>query len=757
MNVLKFLPVQVILAVVPFTVHAQQAPADSGLLTIDRIYNSMEFRREFTPEIYWINGGEAYIVSEPAEKDKSWHDLVKYETKTQARSLYLPAEKLIPPGDSVPLDIEEFTLSVDETRVIIFTNSSRVWRSNTKGDYWVYDLVSGKLSQLGVNFPPSSLMFAKFSGDGRSVAYVYDFNIFIENYNDGSVRQMTSDGTGDIINGTFDWVYEEEFGCRDGFRWSPSGMQIAFWQLDASNIGIYYLINNTDSIYSRIIPEQYPVVGQPPSACKVGVMNVSDGNIWWIPIPGNETENYIPRMQWISDNMLLIQQINRRQNDLKLFTCNTTTRELKNIYEEQDSCWVDISYPDITVDSWKMNDLIAVNNGQDVLRLSETGDWRHISRINLTSGRVTGITPGNYDVACYYTAAGKYVYFSASPKNSMQRYLYRVSLTGKGDTIRLTPSALAGINLYDLSPNGKYAVHIHTNLQSPFTSELISIPDHKSIKTLTANSSYIQKIGRLHKPLYSLFAVTTADGVTMDGIMMKPPDFDPSKKYPVLFNVYGEAAGQEATDSWRSLWNMMLAQQGYIIIAMDNRGTPCLKGTLWRKCVYGKVGVINSRDQAMAAREVMKWSFIDTTRLAVWGWSGGGSMTLDLMFRYPEIYNTGMAVAAVSDQLTYDNIYTERYMGLPSENPEGYWEGSAVNFAKGLQGNLLIVHGTGDDNVHYQNAELVINELIRQNKTFTMMAYPNRTHGIYEGKNTRRHLYTLLTNYLMEHCPPGGR
>jgi dipeptidyl-peptidase-4 len=756
MHMLKCFPVPVLLIGMTLSVNAQ-APADSGLLTIDRIFHSTEFRREFAPDIKWIDGGEAYIVSEPAENNKSGYDLVKYTTETQVRTLYMPAEKLIPPGDSSPLSVEEFTLSGDESKVLIFTNSSRVWRTNTKGDYWVYDIASGNLRRLGTKFPPSSLMFAKFSGDNRFVAYVYDFNLYIEDFNNGSVRQMTSDGTGDLINGTFDWVYEEEFGCRDGFRWNPSGKYIAFWQLDASSTGTFYMINNTDSIYSRIIPLQYPKVGQPPSACRVGVIHITDGKTDWVPVPGGETENYIPRMQWISENMVLIQQINRKQNDLKLFTYNVTTRELKNLYEESDRNWVDISYPDITTDSWEMEDLITVNDGQEVLRLSETGDWRHLYKINLTSGKVTELTPGNYDVACCYPATGKYAWFSASPKNSMQRYLYRVSLSGKGDTLRITPPEYAGINLYGLSPDGKYATHTHTCLKSPSTTRLMRIQGHQTIKVLTANTNYKEKISRLKKPGYSFFTVTTADGIAMDGIMMQPPGFDPAKKYPVLFNVYGEPAGQEATDSWRSLWEMMLAQQGYIIIAIDNRGTPCLKGTDWRKCLYGKVGVINTKDQAMAAREVMKWSFIDSTRLAVWGWSGGGTMTLNLMFRYPEIYNTGLAVAAVSDLLTYDNIYTERYMGLPSENREGYSAGAAMNFAEGLQGNLLIVHGTGDDNVHYQNAELVINELIRHNKTFTMMAYPNRSHGIYEGENTRRHLYALLTNYLVEHCPPGGR
>jgi dipeptidyl-peptidase-4 len=257
-------------------------------------------------------------------------------------------------------------------------------------------------------------------------------------------------------------------------------------------------------------------------------------------------------------------------------------------------------------------------------------------------------------------------------------------------------------------------------------------------------------------PTISFFKVTTKEGITVDGKMIKPPDFTPDKKYPVLFYVYGEPWEQVALDKWGRVWDLMLAQQGYLVISMDNRGSSCLKGSEWRRCIYGKVGVLNTKDQALAALEVLKWNFVDTSRTAVWGWSGGGSMTLNLMFRYPDIYKTGMAVAAVSDQLTYDNIYTERYMGLPEENAEAYTAGSPITFAGGLKGNLLIVHGTGDDNVHYQNMELLVNELIRQNKQFSMFAYPNRSHNINEGQNTSRHLFTLLTAYLVEHCPPGG-
>ena len=756
MNSRKTLLCQLALILVPLSA-TTQISSDSTLLTIDRIFGSTEFRQEYAPSIQWISGGDAYIVSEPSSKDNNQDDLFKVETNTQKRSLFVPADKLIPPGDSIPIPVEEFTLSPDESKVLIFTNSSRVWRSNSKGDYWVFDLTTQKLSRLGAKFLPSSLMFAKFSNDNRFVAYVHNFNIYTENFSDGSVTQLTFDGTGNIINGTFDWVYEEEFGCRDGFRWNHSGKYIAFWQLDASSIGTFYLINNTDSIYSKVIPIQYPKVGQPPSTCKVGIINTSDKNILWIPIPGDTRENYIPRMQWINDNVLMIQQINRLQNDLKFYTYTVTTGELKKIYEETADTWVDITYPDVTAGGWEMEDLITADNGQAVLKMSETDGWRHLYKINLATGLKTLLTPGDYDVARYYTANDKFVYFSASPRNSTQRYLYSVSLTGKSDTARITPRGISGMNRYDVCPNGKYAVYRHSGINNIPEVRLVSLPSHKTIKVLIDNAAYKKKISKLRWPVTEFFSLTTADGVEMDGRMTKPVDFNPQKKYPVFFYVYGEPWEQVATDNWLDLWTIMLAQQGYIVMALDNRGSPCLKGSSWRKCIYKKTGVINSRDQAMAAKEVLKWNFIDSTRVAVWGWSGGGSMTLNLLFRYPEIYKTGMAVAAVSDELTYDNIYTERYMGLPSENPTDYSDGSPKNFAKNLRGNLLIVHGTGDDNVHYQNAELLINELIRQNKQFTMMAYPNRSHGIYEGKNTRRHLYTLLTNYLNTNCPPGGR
>ena len=724
---------------------------DTSMLSLDRIYTTGEFRTQRAPSIQWIENGDAYIIIEPSESIKGSMDLVHYDSKSQQRSIFIDAKNLIPAGATAPIVIESYSLSPDGSKVLLFTNSKRVWRSNTKGDYYVFDLKNNRLSKLGKSLRSSSLMFAKFSSNNEFVSYVYEFNVYVENFNTGEIRAITTDGDGDIINGTFDWVYEEEFGCRDGFRWSPNDENIAFWQLDASETGTFFMINNTDSIYSKIVPVQYPKVGQSPSACRVGVANILSNKIMWIPLPGDIKNNYIPSMQWVDENIILLQQLNRKQNILTIWKYDVSNNTLDKLYTEVEKTWVDLSYPDVTSNQWGENQLLLIDDNTSFLRLTETDGWRHIYKIDIQTGNKILLTPGNYDVASLYGVSKKNVLFSASPTNSTQRYLYSVDKMGKGDSIRLTPQEFSGINNYQISDNGKFAVHSHSSAMQINTVRFIALPNHKTIRTVVDNKAYMSRLATLDLPEVRFFTVRTEDGIDVDGRMILPVDFDSTSTYPVLFHVYGEPWGQVGTDNFVGLWNIMLAQKGLIVIDMDNRGTPCLKGSAWRKCIYRQIGVINSRDQAMAAKEVLKWSFVDADRTAVWGWSGGGSMTLNLMFRYPEIYKTGIAVAAVSNQLVYDNIYQERYMGLPQENFDDFMEGSPITYAGNLQGNLLLIHGTADDNVHYQSAELLINELIKQNKQFQMMSYPNRSHGIYEGRNTRRHLYTLITNYLFEH------
>jgi dipeptidyl-peptidase-4 len=728
-----------------------QVVKDSSILSIDRMVSG-EFNQDYERTIQWIENGEAYVTIEKSDKLSNADELVHYNSATQNRTLFVSAEALLSEG--VSLSIESFTLSPDGTKVLIFTNSSRVWRSNTKGDYWVYDLNKKTLKQLGVTFEASSLMFAKFSSNNSFVSYVHKFNIYKEDFQSGIVTQLTFDGNGEIINGTFDWAYEEEFGKRDGFLLSSNDEYIAFWQLDASSIGKYYMINYTDSIYSKPILLQYPKVGEDPSGAKVGVIDLSTKKILWIPIEGGEKENYIPGMQWVNKDLLLIQQMNRHQNKLIVWSYIPSTKSLSKVYTEKEDTWVDLGYPDISANSWNNNDLRIVDNGTSFLRMTENDEWRHIYSVNISSGKKTLITPFNYDVASMKVATSKNIFFIASPTNSTQRYLYTTDLKGKGKVKRLTPNLFSGINNYDISPNGKYAIHTHQSSMEVRTVRFISLPNHKTIKELIDNQTYKERLESLELPEVKFSKVTTSDGIEIDVRMVLPTGFDSSKKYPVIFHVYGEPWGQEAIDGQVGLWNILMAQKGYVIIDMDNRGTPCLKGSAWRKSIYRKVGVINTRDQALAAKEILLLDYLDSNRTAVWGHSGGGSMTLNLLFQFPEIYKTGIAIAAVSDQLIYDNIYQERYMGLPQENKEDFIKGSPITYAKNLKGNLLLIHGTGDDNVHYQSAELLINELIKQNKQFRFMPYPNRSHSIREGENTTRHLYTLITNYIIENTPP---
>ncbi|GAB4310655.1 MAG: S9 family peptidase [Bacteroidales bacterium] len=744
---------------VPVQIQSQEQVNDRKL-TMDRIFASGEFRQEYFGNYQWYKGGRQYTVLERSDSIRGGMDIIAYDTKSGKSSVLVPATALLHPESGEPIRIASYSWSEDESKLLIFTNTRRVWRANTRGDYWVYELNEGKLYQLGADLPESSLMFAKFSPDGTKAAFVSKNNIYMQDLATGEVKQLTFDGTEDIINGTFDWVYEEELSCRDGFRWSPDGMRIAFWQLDATATPDFLMINNTDSLYSYTIPVQYPKAGEPPSLARVGYIETQSGKISWIPVPGEPADNYLPRMQWVDDNSLLIQQLNRYQNENHLWLFDLRDGSVNNFYTERDSAWVDVDFPDIAQSNWGMSDVPFLSNGRDFIWISERDGWRHLYRMSLdpTDNQVC-LTRGDYDICTLYGIDEKngYVYFNASPDNPAQRYLYRVNLDGSGGLTRLTPEEKSGVNLYDFSPDMSWAVETSQSLTRPRITDLVSLPKYKVTRHLVENKAYIEKMAGIDLGQTELFSVTTEDGIKMDGYMIKPPDFDPSKKYPVLFYVYGEPFGQTATDTWPNLWNEYLAQQGYIIMTLDNRGQPSPKGREWRKSIYKKIGVLNSRDQAMAAKEILKWDFVDPERIAVWGWSGGGSMTLNLLFRYPEIYKTGMAVAAVTNLRYYDNIYQERYNGLPQENPEVYENGSPVNFAGNLDGNLLYIHGTADDNVHYQNAEALLIELVKHGKKFTFMSYPNCSHGIYEIPGARRHLYTLMTDYLMEHVTPGGK
>lgn len=726
--------------------------AQDSQLTLDRIFKSGDFRSESFGPAKWTEGGKAYTTLESSTEFPGKKDIVEYQAKSGDRVVLVSASKLVPSLNEQPLTIKDYQWSHNKKYLLIYTNVRRVWRDSTRGDYWIKNLSSGSLRQLGKDLPVASLMFAKFSPDDTRVAYVSGHNIYVEDIEGGQVTALTTNGSAKLINGTFDWAYEEEFQIQDGFRWSPDGTMIAYWQLDASEIRDFLMINNTDSVYSYTIPLQYPKVGEDPSSCRIGVVSASGGETAWIPVPGDSKQNYLPRMMWSPDSeSVLVQQIPRKQNTNNIWSYDIAAQSVEKVYTDKDDAWVRA-----------INDWIWLDHGKQFSFISEKTGWQHFYRVHVDGSGDQAVTSGEFDVISIelIDSDNGYVYFIASPDNPTQRYLYRTRLNGSGKPQRLSPEDQPGDHSYQVAPGGKFAIHRYSTANTPPVIDLIALPSHKSLRTLADNEKFISNLHQLDKNPIEFFNITTETGVSMDGYMLRPTGFDESRKYPIIFYVYGEPAGQTARDRWggaRTLWHMMLAQQGYIVVTMDNRGSPSPKGRDWRKALYRNIGIINVEDQAMGAKEILKLDYVDDARVAVWGWSGGGSMTLNLLFHHPEIYQTGMSIAPVGNQLLYDNIYQERYMGVPWETKEDFIKGSPVTHASKLEGNLLLIHGTGDDNVHYQNSEVVINELIKHNKQFEMFSYPNRTHAIKEGKNTTSHLYGLLTKYLREHVEPGGK
>jgi len=702
---------------------------------------------QFGQRTQWSEDGNAIIKAVDGEI------VQEMVADPQQRVVVASKTALTPAGSPAPLTVRRFSLSEDGSKVLIHTNTRRVWRYDTRGDYWVYDRIDKSLRQLGTTLPEASLLYAKLSPDGSKAAYVSGHNLYLEELASGQVTPLTTDGADRIIHGTFDWAYEEEFGCRDGFRWSPDGQKIAYWTIDARTIRNFLMINNTDSAYSYTIPVEYPKVGEAPSGAFISVVDIATGVAVKMDIPGDPVQHYLPRMEWAANSdELIIQQLNRKQQESNLYLTRATDGKCTRIYRETDEAWIDSKarWNDDDPTGWEW-----INGGREFIWVSEKDGWRHLYRID-RQGREKRITPGDYDVIGIdlIDEARDYVYFSASPENATQKYLYRVKLSG-GPAERITPEGQNGTHEYTLSPNGKIALHRFSSHTSSAGGRVVSLPDHRTL--VEGRHSELPA----DVPKAEFFQVITEDGVEMDGWMVKPADFDSSKKYPVVFYVYGEPAGQTVVDGYgvggNRLYQGNMAADGYLYISVENRGTPAPKGRAWRKAIYKNIGILNIRDQAMAAREILKWPFVDSSRVAVWGWSGGGSSTLNLLFQYPDIYQTGIAVAAVGNQLMYDNIYQERYMGLPQEDSTPFIQGSPVTHARNLRGNLLYIHGTADDNVHYQNAELLINELIKYNRQFSLMSYPNRSHGISEGEGTGAHLSTLYTNFLKQHCPPGGR
>jgi dipeptidyl-peptidase 4 len=733
------------------TLAAQRPAADSSLLTVDRIFASTEFRGGALTALVWLSDGTGYTTLERAVGGKAGQDLVRYDAETGLKTILVPAARLVPPGDTTPLNVEEYSWSADGRRLLIFTNSRQVWRTNTRGDYWVLDLAGWTLKKLGGTGPASTLMFAKFSPDGGRVGWVRygEYNLYVEDIAGGRITQLTRDGSRTTINGTFDWVYEEELGLQDGWRWNPDGRSIAYWQLDATGVRDFLLYNATDSLYAFTTPVQYPKAGQTNSAGRAGVVSAAGGETRWLNIPGDPRNNYIARMEWVpakgGSKELVIQHMNRLQDTLHVMLADAETGQTRTLFTEADVPWVD-----------HFDQLQFLNGGKDILWMSERSGWSQLYLIPRDRGAPRPLTSGDFDVfgVQRVDTIGKWVYYVASPDNPTQRYLYRINYAKRGPAQRLTPQGETGWHTYAMSPGSRYAVHTYSRFGVPPTIALVSLPDNRTLRTLVDNAELKAKLAGLRLGATEFRQIDIGSGIKLNAAFIKPPHFDSTARYPVFFYVYGGPGSQTVTDNWGGqnyLWYQMLAQRGYIVASVDNRGTGA-RGKAWRKIIYKQLGVVETQDQAAAARAIGRLPYVDSTRIGIWGWSYGGFMTLNALTQAPDVYRMGIAVAPVTHWKYYDTIYTERYNGLPQDNAAGYDKGSPLTYAKNLRGRLLIVHGSGDDNVHFENTLAMVNAFVDANRPFSLMVYPNRNHGIYGG-NTRQHLYTLLTKFVEENLP----
>jgi len=581
-------------------------------------------------------------------------------------------------------------------------------------------------------------MNVKFSPDSKKLGYVKNDNLYIYDITSRTERQITFDGNGIIINGHFDWVYEEEFSIIDGWRFSPDGKQIAYWQLDQSPVPEIE-IQQFDSLYCNSIKMRYPKAGSPNSIVKIGVINLSDGKNTFMDL-GNESDIYIPRIYFTqNENELAIIKMNRLQNRLDLLLANTLNGSSKIVFTDTDSCWVDVENLDIYFLKDKKHFLIT----------SERDGFKHIYLFDLNGKFIRQITKGNWEVDKIVDIDEKneLIYFTSGAGNPLIRNLYKINFNGKG---LLKVTNFSGTTVINFSPNLKNFILTYSSINSVPKVFLASVSG-QILDTLINNSNIEKTLKEYSFSTPEFISFTTSDGVSINAMMIKPPDFDSTKKYPVLFYNYSGPGSQIVRNAWggaQYLWHQMLAQEGYIIFMIDNRGTGG-RGKSFKNIVYRNLGHWEVNDLIEAVKFLKSLSYIDGERIGIWGWSYGGYISALTILEANEYFKTAVSVAPVTHWKFYDTIYTERYMSTPELNPDGYEKSAVTNKANKLKGKLLLIHGTADDNVHFQNTVVLVDELIKANKQFQVMFYPGKDHGIGGGK-TRLQLFTLITNFIKE-------
>lgn len=734
-----------------------KAQSDSGLLTLDKIFDA-SLEAKSIPAIHWLPGAAEYAVLESVSGEQK--DIVVYNAATGEKKTVVPAAKLVFPGTTQPVKIDNFSWSDNATRLLIFTNVQDDNTEERVGDYWVYDIPVNAWYKLGKNFSSQQLKSGRFAPGGSKISYVYKNDIYVEDISTNAITRLTHDGAERLINGQMKGCnmsmihlrYNHLVKGRDGYSWSPDGKQIAFVQLNMEAVPDFYMINNTETLYPTIIKFPYVKVGQRMPSYRIGVIDMTSGNKKWLQVPGDASEDYLWQMEWVHQSgELMLQVLSRLQNHMQVMLVAAGDSVARRIHSDQDSAWVE------------PNNVYWLEGGKKFTWLSEADGWQRMYVHAKNGTRLHALTPAGYDVIAVHGVDEKagLAYFIASPDNPTQRYLYKVALNGKSAPVKISPSNDAGTHLYQFSPDMRWAVHTYSSMEMPPVTSIVRMSDHKEVRLLEDNKSLREKLKAFTLNPATFFRVDIGNGVELDGYRIQSSTLDLSKKHPLFYYIYGEPAIQTVLDQWNGrsyLWYQLLAQKGYVVMSIDNRGTPSPRGRHWRKIIYRQLGWLAANDHAAATKALLqKHSYLDPERVGIYGHSGGGQMSLNLIFRYPELYKLAMPSSFVSNQRYYHPAYQERFMGLPQDNPEGYEKGSPIHWAKQLEGKLLMIHGTGDSNVHYQTFEALVNELINHKKQFSMMAYPNRNHGLMEGPTTQYHLFELRTNFLTTNMPPGGR
>jgi dipeptidyl-peptidase-4 len=709
----------------------QQAEERLKAIYERREYNATRFSAD------WSVGGSAFTRLE--NRSRGQQELVSYDAATGRRSVVISTKQLMPEGQSRPTSIRDYEVSGRGNAILLEAASD----SGRGADLWLFDTTKKALRKL-VEHVSSYGGRNSFSPDSAHILYRKQRGLFAFALQaDRSVPlAKLSDGIG------FQSVV-----------WSPNGNKVAFVQSDDRNVKRRAMLIPTDPTYPEVARRPFALIGTPIPVLRVGVVDVTGGPVTWVDIPEEKQGFYIGDLGWTKDSKdVLLKKLSRSRDSREFFLADAETGKVRRIYHETDPAWVEASYQANAGLDW-------INGGKEFLILSEKDGWRQAFVFSREGEELRCLTPGKSDIINrgIVDQASGWFYYIASPDNATQRYLYRVRLDGAKSPERITPPDQSGSHDYDFSPDGRWALHTWSTFDTPPTTELVSLPQHETIRVLEDNRSLRDRVAPLIPRPTEFFELDIDEGVKMDAWMVKPRDFDPTQQYPVFVFVYGEPHGQTVLDDWNggqrhTMFHRVLADIGYLIVSIDNRGTPAPKGAAWRRAVYGSLGPLSTKEQAAGLRELGRTQdYVDMSRIGIWGWSGGGSNTLNAMFREPGLYQVGIAVAPKPQPWLYNAWFQEIYMGTREDNPEGYRKSAPINFAEGLQGDLLIVHGSGETNTHIQITEGLVDRLIELGKRFDYMVYPNRNHGLGEGKGTAVHLRMLMTRYLIDHLPPGPR